>query len=90
MSTFDKKEIYDQKIAPLLQSLMQACGEEKLPVFITVAVKNDNKDTEYVTSMASSSVHSLDLENDRFPKLVNVMNGFDTVPHFDPIELEFN
>jgi hypothetical protein len=59
-------------------------------VFVTLAVKNSEEGTEYSTSMISATTSENELKNDRFPKLVNVMNGFDTVPHSEPIELDFN
>ena len=86
----NKKKIYEEKIAPLAQTLMQACSEEKIPVFITAAVSNNDVSTDYVTNMSSALVNDVLLGNDKFPKLVNVMNGFDTVPHSDPIDIEYN
>lgn len=87
---YDKKKVYDEKIAPLVQSLIQACNEEKIPAFVTVAVRNTEDDTEYVSGMVSAFDSNIRLENDKFTKLVNVMNGFDTVPHVDIVELEYN
>lgn len=90
MVHYDKSDGYKNDIEPIVNNLLLACSKEKIPVFVTMAVKNTDEGTEYMTSMISATVNGVVLENDSFPKLVNVMNGFDTIPHSDPIELEYN
>lgn len=89
-TTFNKKDVFKEKIEPLILALKKACNEEKLPVFITVCVKNDKDDTEYENDMIGPVISDIKLKNDVFPHLVNVMNGFDTVLKQEMTEIEYN
>ena len=52
---FNKKDVYTDKIEPLINQLKKACNLEKMPMFITVAVQNGPKGTEYKSDMILSS-----------------------------------
>ena len=89
MTEFDKRDIYESLIEPKVTELIQLCNKERMPVFITVCVKNDDKDTEYENNMFASASNNIYLKKDRIPDHVNVMNGFSTTPPADIVELEF-
>ena len=46
-TVFNKRDVFKDKIEPLISALKKACNEEKMPMFITVCVKNNKSETEY-------------------------------------------
>lgn len=77
---YDKTDIYNSVINNKIQEIIQLCNAEQLPIFISVAVANDDKGTEYRNEMFASATNDIFLKNDKFPDFVNVMNDFRTVP----------
>lgn len=88
MMTFDKKE-YEEELKEKIQDLAKFCMFNKIPLFVTACVSNDETDTEYFSEMISPDVLNLKLTDNRFPKYVNVGLGFETVPANEIIEVEF-
>ena len=88
-TVFNKRDVFKDKIEPLISALKKACNEEKMPMFITVCVKNNKSETEYENDMISPAITETKLNDDVFPNLVNVMNGFDTVMKQEMPEIEF-
>lgn len=86
---FDKKDIYENEIAEKVTELVQLCNKERMPMFITVCVKNDKHGTEYINDMFAAASNGIKLQKDVIPDHVNVMNGFKTSPPVDVVELEF-
>jgi hypothetical protein len=89
ITKYDKTEIYENEgIVDLMVKLKQKCGKFDIPMIVTFALKNDENGTEYKTEMISAVSSGINLKEDRFVKFVNVMNGFDTIPHKE--EMNFN
>ena len=80
---YDKTEIYAKDIAPLVKQILLLCDQNKIPVFITLALRDDGKETTWYSEMISSMNADRKLSNDYLPKIVNVLNGFDLVPYLD-------
>ena len=49
MTEYSKKEFYDEVIAPLVREVTEFCKEKGVPFYMTFAVENNSKKTEYVT-----------------------------------------
>lgn len=43
ITKYDKTEVYKKEIAPIISDLKVACTFAGLPMFVTVAIKNDDK-----------------------------------------------
>ena len=86
---FDKKEIYEDFVEEKILELVRLCNQHKLPFFMTVAVANDDNHTEYKSNMYASATNDIMLSEDHFPKHVNVLNGFETVPKRKLSEIDF-
>ena len=43
---YDKRKFYKTKLEPLIHELKLQCNMEHMPMFVTVAVKNDKAGTE--------------------------------------------
>lgn len=87
---YNKNEIYEEKIMPLVNELKKACYKEHMPMFVAVAVSDSGKKTNYQNTMVSSIVAGTKLTDDRIAKMVNVVLGYDVVSPSDDIELEFD
>lgn len=46
---YDKTRIYKEKIDPIVRSLMTACIAEHMPMFVSVATKNTDEETQYAS-----------------------------------------
>lgn len=90
MINYDKTEAFELEIAPVMEELVQICNKHRVPFFATTCVKNDENGSEYRTEMYASASNEIRLKNDLFPKFVNVLNGFATVPPVSEIEIEFD
>lgn len=90
MIDFDKSDAYELEIQPAMETLVQICNKHHVPFFAAVCIKNDEKGSEYKADMYASASNEIRLKNDLFPKFVNVLNGFATVPPVDEVEIEFD
>lgn len=87
---FDKSKEFKEELEAAIIKLKQMCYDRKIPMFATFAIKNQNGHTEYRSEMISAGVAGVSLSDDRIPHMVNVLNGFMTVPPTRPTELDFD
>lgn len=85
----DNRKIIKEKIAKPLKEIMNVCRENEIPVFFAVAVTDDGEKTEYLSEILSPAVAEKELTDDKITKMLNVMNGFDTLPPRETIMAEF-
>lgn len=90
ITTYDKTDIYETEVLKRVQELLRLCNKEQMPIFISVAVKNDEEGTEYKNEMYASATNNVFLTDDLFPNFVNVTNGFRTVPPAKIVEIDFD
>ena len=89
LTKYDKTREYASEIEEKVTELIQLCNRERLPMFLAIAVKNDEEGTEYVKEMFSSASNNIYLKEDYIPRFINVTNGFMTIPPAEDIEIEF-
>ena len=89
-TNYDKKEEFETQLREKVQEILKICNKEQIPVFISFAVKNDEKKTEYINEMFPSATNDIFLKNDYFPNFVNVINGFRTVPPQKIVEIDYD
>ena len=89
-TNYNKNDIYETEVVKKIQELLRICNKEQLPIFVSVAVKNDENGTEYKTDMFASATNDIFLKDDYFPNFVNVTNGFRTVPPAKIVEIDFD
>lgn len=87
---YNKEEVYEKELMEKIQEILRICNKEQLPIFISVAVKNDENKTKYVNEMFPSATNDIFLKDDYFPNFVNVINGFRTVPPSKIVEIDFD
>lgn len=79
-SIFNKDEVYQSTIAPLVDQLVKMCAIYDIPVFIAACTANDNVSSTYHYDGISPEGLNLELSNDFFGKMLCVTRGFDVVP----------
>ena len=87
---FNKTDIYENEIEKKIYELLRLCNKEQLPVFVSVAVKNDEEGTLYKNEMFASATNNIFLKDDFFPNFVNVTNGFRTIPPAKIVEVDYD
>ena len=70
---YDKRKFFKTKLEPLIHELKLQCNMEHMPMFVTVAVKNDKTDTEYASDMVLAG-SGTELKNNRISKLLLELN----------------
>lgn len=78
----NRVKVYEKSIEPMIKKIRTICNENKIPYFVTFAV-NETEDGKYQFASDCMTPETLHLEmSDRtFSNLVNVLNGFKTVPN---------
>lgn len=76
---YDKRKIYKNKIEPLIKDLKIICSIEKLPMFVTVAVANNDKETVYESDMVYAAT-DIRLYDKKIGSLLLLINDFDVEP----------
>lgn len=72
---YDKTSLYEKEVKPLVKALMLKCIACRLPVFVSVAVKNDDEGTKYANNVVLGTTQ-VRLQDNRFSGLLLRMNGF--------------
>ena len=72
---YDKSDIYNKEILPLIEDIKEICTMNKIPMFITVAVANDEKKTTFKNSIIHG-VTGIKLSDDRISDIILRFNHF--------------
>ena len=75
---YDKAEIYEKEIAPLVHQLVEACNFNRIPLFVSAAVTNKDGKTNYRTETLSAAQFNMSLADDKVAYYINILNGFRT------------
>lgn len=89
MNDFDKTELYNEQLKPLVQNIRRICIDHGMPMFFTVAIRDDDT-TFYQSEALTTKALGISLQNDHIPKHINVFNGFRTVPATERMELDMD
>lgn len=87
---FDKTAEYEDGIIDLITQLRIACNRNDIPMFVSVCIKNDEHGSVYKNEMVGAASSGIKLEDDKLIKFVNVLNGFETVPKREEVEVDFD
>lgn len=77
---FNKTNSYEQEIKSYVKKILLLCERERIPAFFTFAIKNEGKDTDYITEMISATSVDVSLKNDKIARHALITAGFDAVP----------
>lgn len=83
VTKFNKTEIYNTQIKPLVQKVVNICSANDMPMFFACCTQNDENKSEYIKECVSPQSHDIRLSQDYFSNLIAVTLGFVTYP---PVE----
>lgn len=89
ITKYNKKNTYEQEIYNKVNELKLLCNQEKIPMFFACAISSTEKKTVYETEYISAASNDIILKDDKIADFINVVNGFDTVPPKEIIEIEY-
>ena len=90
ITCFDKTGEYESEIIDLITQLRIACNRNKIPMFISVCIKNNEHGSLYKKEMVGAASSGINLKDDKLVGFVNVLNGFNTVPKREEMEIDFD
>lgn len=82
----DKKKELDRRMTELLEF----CQGNKIPMFATVAIANDEHETQYENIVYGNMSHDIELKDDRIRKHMLIAKGFDAVPVRDSLTINMS
>ena len=80
---YDKQEVFKKHIQKKADELTDLCKSLGIVSFMSFAVKDDGKTTDYKNYIYGSASNRIMLADDQIRGHVNVANGFQTVPPGD-------
>lgn len=83
MNQEEKREITDK-----INELLELCQYRNAPMFVTVVLSDDGKQTVYYNRMHSARAHNICLSDDKIEKHVLIANGFAAVPPRETVEVD--
>lgn len=87
---FNKEAVYNEEVAPLVEKIRSLCTIKGIPFFFGACVKNEDNASEYRYNGNFCGSSGFILYDDRITKCLNVVNGFDTVPRREKIDLSMD
>lgn len=73
-------EIINSQLKKELVTIDDVCKKNGVPYFLVIAGSDNGQETEYHTQFLTPGVSGTKLSDDKITKMLNVMNGFNTVP----------
>lgn len=83
---YNKKDVYKERVAPLIAELKKICKVNKMPFFFSIATSNANGKTEYCNDGVLPGSNYVNLYDDQFRKHLLVVQGADVNVHRDETE----
>lgn len=80
---YDRREVFKKHIQKKAEEINELCKSLGIVSFMSFAVKDDEKETEYKNYVYGSASNKIRLANDQIRGHINVANGFQTVPPGD-------
>jgi len=82
ITTYDKREIFEKKVLPSVNTAMSLCSSLGIPAFMTFAVENSDKGTVYERKIVHAVARE-ELKDDVLASLLLKINGFqDKYPEY--------
>ena len=78
-TSFDKSNVFVEKLCPIIAQLDKICAEEKIPYFLTIATANNADGTHYENSARSPAPMGVELSDDIIINHVKVSAGFEVI-----------
>lgn len=76
---YDKSDIFESKILPLLDEMERICVREQIPFFCSFATANEENKTKYEHRARTAAPMGFTLTNDLLVNHVKVCAGFEVI-----------
>ena len=76
LSVFDKRELFEEEVTPLLEEIKTFCKVNKIPFFFSACVKNDNEGSEYIHDGNLCESNKIVLTDDKITDFIRILCGF--------------
>jgi hypothetical protein len=85
ITKYNKKEIFEAEIKPIVNNLIKLCNRERIPCFMTFLPSNTDKDLNkaYENFYLSPGQYGIHLDKDQFRDHINITVGFHTTVFAD-------
>ncbi len=80
LTIYDKTQLYEETILPLIKEIKKVCKLNNVPFFITTAVKNTHEKTFYENDGNLTGSNSINLKKDNFKNIIKVIHGVELKP----------
>ena len=87
-TTYNKQEM-KKELKEKIDDLRIFCATNGIPFFVTCAIKNDKKKTEYLNELIDPALFGIHLNEDYIHEHLKVSKGFRAATNGEPLELEF-
>ncbi len=78
IAKFDKSEVYETEVEPLMQELLKVCNINRIPLFACAAIRSSKDDTEFKAIALNPAQYGYSLKVNKFSDFTNIMNGAET------------
>ena len=79
-----------KEIQKKITELLELCQIYKVPMYVSVAIENNESETKYKNTMYSAKVHDIRLRDDQIEKHILISNGFCAVPKRETVEIDMD
>ena len=86
---YDRTQIFEEKIQPLLTELEKTCYRYHIPLFVSAAVQETGKDTVYKHVYISPAIVKRELSEDKLSHFIRVIHGYKTISPTDDVDFDF-
>jgi hypothetical protein len=89
-TTFNLTKQQQMEVEEKMLKLLEICQIYHVPMFSTVAVKNDDDGTVYNNILYGGRVHNINLKDDQIQRHILISNDFRAVPRREAVELDMS
>ena len=89
VTKFNQKKYFENEIYNKVNELKLLCNAAKIPMFFACATVSTDKKTTYETEYVGTESNDIHLKDDKITEFINVVNGFETIPPRNIVEIEF-
>lgn len=75
IDTFDKTDVYEKTLKPLINEIVNVCSINRIPLFITVAPSNNEKETKYYNDGVLTGSREIHLYDDKIKHHMLISGG---------------
>ncbi len=76
----DFRDIYKERLAPLVNEIETECMLNHIPFFLTICTYDDEKKTVYERAAFGARSNGIRLADDQILHHLKIANGFETIP----------